>query len=75
MRLVLQAIFVVYIIGMKSLDKKDILKRAKIKPHRIKVSFTFPEGLYESFRLACEKDQVAASRVLEELLKAYLDTK
>ncbi|MEK6774967.1 MAG: hypothetical protein AABY64_13580 [Bdellovibrionota bacterium] len=58
---------------MKKENKKqnDIIERAKQR--RIKVSLTFDPGTYHAFQGTCEKQGVVASRVLEELMKDFVD--
>ena len=53
---------------MAKIDSKEVLKKAKKKIGRERVSFTFEAGLYKDFQDKCEKDEVAMSRVLEELM-------
>ena len=57
----------------KKLDAKSILNRAKKKESRQKVSFTFDTDLYKSFTEICTKQEVAMSRVLEELMKDFIE--
>ena len=53
---------------MNKFDIKEVVKKAKAKPKRIKVSFTFDKDVYERFQNTCEAHNVAMSRVLEELM-------
>lgn len=58
----------------KKLDAKSILNRAKKKDSRQKVSFTFDTELYSEFVRICDKQDVAMSRVLEELIKEFISS-
>ena len=58
----------------KKLDAKSILNRAKKKPGKQKVSFTFSIELYSEFVKICDKQDVAMSRVLEELIKEFISS-
>lgn len=60
---------------MKSskINAKGILSRIKNKPPKSqKVSFSLESSLYEQFRRVCQKEDVAMSNVLEELMKDFL---
>lgn len=56
---------------MAKINVKEVLKKAKQKPVREKVSFTFEAGLYAEFKKKCGED-VAVSRVLEELMREFI---
>lgn len=58
----------------KKLDIKGIINRAKKKNNKQKVSFTFDTELYSEFVRICDKQDVAMSRVLEELMKSFIDS-
>lgn len=57
---------------MTKIDVKKVLKKAKEKTLRERVSFTFEAGLYKDFQDKCETEGVAMSRVLEELMKEFI---
>ena len=50
-----------------------LIMAAKKKKGRIKVSFTFDFDVYNKFKIACAKEKVAQSRMLETLMQHYLD--
>ena len=59
---------------MRKTDSKTILNRAKAKPTtRVKTSLTFNSDIYEAFVSSCDKNEVAVSRLLEELMRDYLE--
>lgn len=51
------------------IDIKSVISKAKSKePNRVKVSFTLNGDVYREFSKLCEKQDIAMSRVLEELM-------
>lgn len=52
---------------------KDVISRAKERPNKVKTSLTFDEEVFNRFQAACEKNGAPMSRVLEELMKKFLD--
>lgn len=58
---------------MTKIDVKDVLKKAKKKPAREKVSFTFDSEVYKKFQEKCDKNKVAMSRVIEELMLQFIE--
>ncbi len=55
------------------IDTKDILEKIKTRPKRQTASFTFSDGIFEEFKVACEKENVPMSRVIEQLMLAFLE--
>lgn len=55
----------------KKIDKKSILDRAKKKPVKIKATFSLDESVLLKFQEACSKEDLAMSRVIEELMKDF----
>ena len=56
-----------------TIDAAQILDRVDGNKDRKKVTFYLSEGLCNDFRLAC--DNMPVSRVIEELMKAFLESK
>jgi hypothetical protein len=57
---------------MKQLDKRAILERAKEKPKRVRANYNFDAVVYEPFISKCEKENVPATRVLEEFMRDFV---
>lgn len=55
------------------MDLKRVLERAKTKRETAKATYTIDADIFEAFQKACEKEDVAQSRIVEELMKEFLD--
>jgi len=56
------------------INAKDIIKRLTKKDIRERISLYLSKDLYADFRYACEKEEVKASQVMEELMKLFVDS-
>lgn len=57
------------------LDGKEILERvAKVKNDRGRVTLYLSKGLYKQFQEKCDEADASASLVLEELIKAFVQS-
>ena len=50
-----------------------IIELAKKKSKKNKVSFTIDSELYEDFKRSCKLEKVAASRIVEILIKEFTE--
>lgn len=55
------------------MEVNSLLKGAKKVKHRMKVSFTFDAELYTKFQILCDQNEVAQSRLLEEMIKVVVE--
>lgn len=55
------------------MDFKKALERAREKKERVKATYTLDADIFEAFQKACDKEDVAQSRIIEELMKEFLD--
>lgn len=53
---------------------KALIKRLAKEKDRKKVSLYLSEGLYEDFKRQCKKNGLAASAVMEELMREFLSS-
>lgn len=59
---------------MKVDGKALVQKLINEKGDRKKVSLYLSEGLYEDFKKQCDKSDVAASAVMEELMRGFIES-
>lgn len=58
----------------KLIDKKTLLSNIKkTDKRRAKATFTLDADVYRQFKAECDKQKVAQSRVLEELIKSFIE--
>lgn len=59
---------------MKINGKAIVKKLAKEKNDRKKVSLYLSSNLYDNFTKACKKNDVPASKVMEELMQSFVNS-
>lgn len=54
-------------------DKKALVAAAKDKelPKKTVASFRFTKIIYDNFRIACKKEKVSRSAILEEFMRTF----